>query len=349
MDFEKLSENYEKWRVMHTQMFGAIFSDAFSEDQEAQLHLTAALIHISKRDFAGALPKLHLLDDRCRYPSDRAALDYFFGLDYELLGQEREMGTYYERLRVSDVSFVFPLAFHPYYRTAKFAQKDMEFAKSVAFYRKALAFYDSKDIAENAAVGQIWYELATVYLTVHRYDACEQCLALSELYAQNEIPHRTYVKAVLYAVLGKQNESLALVGKLDPFLRTHCEPMVNAILAGTDLHYCVVGQDRTDYDAFWRKIVRNRKKISELITNGKIAEAENMLSAACSKTLAFMKRALACRLAVDGDKITVFCKNYCVKTLMCEYEALFAQKPTSLENWNFVSVRWFAAAESDSL
>lgn len=333
------SDNYKGWRKTHTGMFGRIFSHAFSENAEAQIHLTAALINISNRNFEGAMPKLDVLKDMCASDYDHAAVNYFTGLNYEMLGNESEMNKHYEKLKETDVSFVFPLPFHPYYRTAKFAQRDSECNKAISYYRKAVMIYDgmtpNKQI--NASVSHILYDIATVYLYMHNYSECERFLQLSVNYDSDVNSHRTYVTALLYAVRGEKDECRRLMSGLNDFLRENCEPMAEAILAGKDLHYCAVPQDRRGYADFWNYIVAHQTEIKSLVYGGKTDKAENIISDKLSSALAFMKRRIACKIEERDGVITVHCKNYYVKTLAAEYEALFAQKPDALNGWSFVS------------
>lgn len=48
------------------------------------------------------------------------------------------MTEYYDKMLEYDVDFSFNTAFHPYYRTAKLAQKSGEFNKALFYYNKAL-------------------------------------------------------------------------------------------------------------------------------------------------------------------------------------------------------------------
>ena len=67
------SDNYKKWRKEHTKVFGNLFEDAFSQNEEAQICLTAALINISQREFDLAMPKLDMLEKICT--TDSACID----------------------------------------------------------------------------------------------------------------------------------------------------------------------------------------------------------------------------------------------------------------------------------
>lgn len=343
MNYALNDKNYKDWRKEHTKIFGDIFAKAIPDCMEAQIHLTAALINISQRNFTGAMTKLDILKTFSISEYDCAVVDYFTGLNHELLGNEADMNEHYEKLRSSNVSFIFPLPFHPYYRTAKFAQRDSECSKAVFYYQKALEFYNGTvlDAKKRSSISQIIYDIATIHLLTHQYDKCERYLELSKEYDASDNQHRTYVTSILRAVQGKEEESRKMLCEMNPFFKENCEPMVNAVLAEKDLHYCVVPQDRSEYSDFWNDLVLNRRDLEEQIRHQREDEIQKNISDKLSATLAFMKRHLACRVESTNGKITVYCKNYCVKTLECEYDVLFSTKPSELENWDFVSVKWF--------
>ncbi len=334
--------NYKKWRKEHTKMFGEIFSEAFKDNLEAQIHLTAALINISGRNFDAAFPKLNILEDVSISKYDRTVVNYFLGLNYELCGNEERMNYYYERLREQEVDFIFPLAFHPYYRTAKFAQRDSECSKSVYYYRKALSFYDGRtfDDKVSASASQIIYDIATVYLYMHEYEECERFLSRSEEINPLDNQQRNYVKAILFAVQNGFSESYSLAERMNRFFREYLDPMLDAIKENRDLHYCICDQDRSGYEEFWNWLTLNKEKLENLLASN-IEEASRLISEKLTSTLSFMKRKLDCRIEHNEENATLYLKNYSVKTLMSEYEALISLKPKSFCDWNFVSVNWF--------
>jgi len=335
--------NYQSWREIHTKAFGDIFVSAFEGNPEAQVHLTAALIHISNRRFEEAMPKLDFLDVIAECDFDKIAITYFKGLNYEFMGNEEEMTAYYGKVLASDIPLRVPFAFHPYYRTAKFAQRDSECSKAIHYYRKALAFYDGivpdPKAAQNA--GQIIYDVATVYLYMHRYDECERFLQWSKTYAPDKNEQRDFVAAILCAVQGKAEESQRLLKGMHTFYKRNCEPKVKAILAGADPHYCVVPQDRCAYGYFWTSVAARAEDMKALLKNDDADAAENIMSELLTETLPFMKRRLTCRMDMAEGCVTVYCKDYCVKTLAAEYDALFSIKPTELKAWNYICIHEF--------
>ena len=211
-------QNYKKWRSEHKKVFGDFFASAFADQEDAQIHLTAALINISSRNFQEALPKLSLLESICFHEGDRAVVNFFTGLCHEMLENEEKMTEYYQKLEGFQLPSVIPLALRPYYRTAKFAQRNSECGKSIRYYQKALSFYDVNDTDQKnrAAIGQLIYDIATLFLYTHQYDKCESYLELSRKFDSGDNQHRTYVTSILYAVQGKREESQKLLGQLKP-------------------------------------------------------------------------------------------------------------------------------------
>lgn len=342
-EYAQDSKNYKKWRKEHTKVFGSVFADAFSQSQEAQICLTAALINISQRNFNLAMPKLDFLEAICENDVDKTAVYYFKGLNHEMLGDEQRMTSYYEKLKCTADAPKFILAFHPYYRTAKFAQRASECSKSMYYYRKALEFYEGvhPDAHVASIASHILYDIATLCLYMHEYGECERLLHASYQYDSTQNNQREYMKAVLLAVQGKQDECNQILEKMHPFFRENCQATTAAILSRRDLHYCIVPQDRSLYEEFWASFLQDEKSISDLVQNDRTEEAQALFSQKLSNALTFVMRTLECRIETREKSIAIKCKNYRIKSLVEEYRALFALKPENLTGWTFMSVEEF--------
>lgn len=225
------SENYIKWREIHAKAFGEVFLSAFKESEEAQIHLTAALIKISKRDFYGGLSILLLLEQICADAFDWFALSYFTGLCYEFLENEEQMNKYYGKMLEYDFDLRVIIGFHPYYRTAKFAQRKSENTKALNYYSKALELYsgDETDAVKLVNLGQICFDMATVWLSCKEFEKSREFLERSCSFSPEENPQRNYVAAILCAVEGKRDEAKKLVDSLPDFLKADCERIVASI------------------------------------------------------------------------------------------------------------------------
>lgn len=337
------NENYLKWRKIHTRMFGEIFSSAFSDNSEAQVHLTAALMNISNRSYGAAAKKLAILENLSITEYDCAVVNYFLGILAELCENEVKTCEYYAKLSAFGISFVFPPAFHPYYRTAKLAARDSECLKAVYYYKKALAFYENREITPqvSSSLCRISYDVATVCLYMHQYGKCRAFLALHDRYAKGTEPEVDYVRAILYATEGEAEAALALAATLADPLGTSCTATVSAILEGRDPHYCLTEVSRGDFLGFWRTLEDKKEKIEKLVLSGNLTAAEKEISDALTLTFPFMKRVLACRVCGFTGGIAVYLKNYCTITLANEYNALLLQKPHTLATWHFISVNGF--------
>ena len=225
------NENYIKWRETHGKVFGELFLSAFKESVEAQIHLTAALIKISNRDFNGGLSKLLMLEQVCFDDFDCFALSYFTGLCYEFLENEQLMNEYYDKMLTYSFDMQFIIAFHPYYRTAKFAQRKSENAKALEYYKKAYELYsdDETDAVKLQNLGQLCFDLGSVYLSVKDYAKSREFLEKSCRFSPAENPQRSYVLAILCAIEGKKDESKQLVDRLPDNLKVICEQIISSI------------------------------------------------------------------------------------------------------------------------
>lgn len=225
------SDNYTEWRKIHGNVFGDVFTSAFEDSEEARVQLTAALIRVSKRDFEGGLSLLKQLEDFSLCMFDNYSLTYFIGLCYEFLEDEEQMNIYYEKLHDYDVNYTYLLAFHPYYRTAKFAQRRSENDKAFHYYGKALEFYsaDETDSGKRENIGYFFYEIGTLLLSCKNYKKSRLYLDKSWEYSPNENPQRTYVMAILCAYEGNRAESERLVDSLPDYLKTECQRLLALI------------------------------------------------------------------------------------------------------------------------
>ena len=340
--FSLNNDNYINWRREHTKMFGDIFALAFDGNTESQIVLTAALINIASRDFSSAKSKLATLEGIATSDFDIAAINYFSGLTFELIGDEEKMCEYYERLLATDSNFVYPISFHPYYRTAKFAQRDSECSKALYYYKKALSMYEGYPLTANvkSSSSKIIYDIATISLYMHNYNECERFLALSERYDPSESEQRIYVKSILCAVQNRISESYSLAEGLNGFFKQSLLPMLKAIEAGQDPHYCTPAQDRSKYSDFWKCVASDKESFEKLAVENR-SEVESLISEKLTEALAFMKRRLDCRIEEKSGQITLYLKNYCVNSLINEHRALAGAKPDALSNWEIISVNWF--------
>ena len=144
--------------------------------------------------------------------------------------------------------------------------------------------------------------------------------------------------------MGKENEARELASGLNSFYREHLDPMINAIIGGTDPHYCETPQDRSGYKEFWSRLSEVKRELETIIIKGRSSDAESIISQRLSNTLAFMKRNLDCRIELTEGIITVKCKNYRVKSLIKEYEALISEKPGNFDNWHFSLIDEFLSS-----
>ncbi|MBQ7044135.1 MAG: hypothetical protein IJN78_05950 [Clostridia bacterium] len=337
------SDNYKQWRIIHGRAFGEIFLNAFEENDEAQIHLTSALIKISQRRFNEAIPQLELLNNFCFNDFDTAALSYFTGLNYEFIGNEEKMKQHYNRMLDCNLEFTFNVAFQPYYRTAKLAQKQSECTKALFYYNQAASFYGSDTVNFKAkkVLSQVYYDIATVYTYMHEFDKANDALDLSYKYDSQPNEQRDYVAVLLYTFCKKDEESESLISNMSPLLRNRCRNMVLSIKKEEDPHYFVIEQDKAYLEKFWKMLSKKKKNIQKLINSNEYQKAEDIVSEILTATFQFMNRKLECKIKKDCCKTYIMIKNYYVKTYCNELAQLFNLKDNSFTDWEFVSVNEF--------
>ena len=230
-EYDSENEKLIKWREIHGNMFGKVFLSAFEDSPEAQNYLTVALIKISERSFNDGLSMLQMLEDLCFNDFDCFALYYFIGLCYEFLENEEEMNEYYKKMMEYDINYSFVIYFHPYYRTAKFAQRKSQNAKALSYYIKALELYSQKELDSEKLenMGQIYYDMATICLSCHDYEKSWDLIEKSQKCSPAENPERNYIMALLYAIEGKKDEAQKIVDSLPDYLKGNCEQLIAKI------------------------------------------------------------------------------------------------------------------------
>lgn len=333
------SENYKKSRESHTAVFGRIFSESFCDNEIAAIYFTSALNLITNKRFDEAGNRLEVLATMCAGEHERAAVHYFAGLAFEFLGDTAKACEHYRELLEASVKFEYQLLFHPYYRTAKLANKnELEMTKSLYYYRKALEFYDGTEPQGGNAetVSFILYDAATVSMIMHRYGDAQRFMELSYRYSHKENQQREYVMSILEAIVGNADGCNARVVRLNGLFRDSARAVTERILAGSDIHYFAVEQDRSKYGEFIDFLCSERDKLCDTVSAGDTEAVSELIGARLTQVLGFMHRRIECRIETDGGKVTVICKNYYTKSLMAEYAVLLARANGIVPGWTFI-------------
>ena len=84
----------QSWEV-HVRAFGPILTEAFCENEQARIHLTNALNHISRRDPVKGLERLGLCGKMIETDQDVAAYAFATALGLELVGERRRAFDFY--------------------------------------------------------------------------------------------------------------------------------------------------------------------------------------------------------------------------------------------------------------
>ncbi len=184
MDFENLdpkgifySEEIQKsWRI-HALAFQPLLEDVFLNDYAARITLTAALNHISNRNFEIGLQKLDTLEDFCACDADRAALFFFRGVAYDMQGNREEMLAYYVR-----AGELYDRLYLPYLKVAKAAHTDADFLTAEQYYLSAIRCFDgAKPTVQNEIVlASAYTNYASCLMSVRRYAEAETALRCAD-------------------------------------------------------------------------------------------------------------------------------------------------------------------------
>ena len=93
----------------------------------------------------------------------------------------------------------------------------------------ALYCDDETDAVKLQNMGQICYDIGTVYLSCQDYVKSHQFLDMSCKYSPADNPQRNYVLAILFAVEGKREEAKKIVDSLPDYLKANCQQIVSSI------------------------------------------------------------------------------------------------------------------------
>jgi len=136
----------QSWRV-HMAAFGPVLEGCFREDDQARIHLCAALNHISRRECARGMGKLQLVEPRCRTEADRAAVAFFRGVCHQMAGDEGRMAICYREAIDRGLKF-----YMPYMKLAKLYKQDNDLDKFCSVIELLLKFYPHPDIEHQYSV-----------------------------------------------------------------------------------------------------------------------------------------------------------------------------------------------------
>ena len=343
MSYEE-NENYKGWYEVHKGAFGEIFTDAYADSQEGRVMLTAALNKLSRQDTSGALVILTELGALTEGETDMRALEYFTGLCCEMSGDSESAEEHYTKMAECGGNTKFALPFHPYYRTAKFAQRDSEPRKAEYYFKKAMALYEGYPIEGEVAVSvsMILYDIATLRIFMHDYSEGERLLSLSEKMLPGFNPQREYLKAILLAVKDDGDGAYRIRDMLkEPFKKSITE-FIEQILDGRHLHYCESERSRSGYKKFLKTLSDKSGDIARMISEEQTAEIEDLIDGMLTKCFSYMSFSFKkCRAVIENGDLTVYLKTGCSRTLMREYTALLEGKTKELGFINLRVVEYF--------
>lgn len=331
-------EQLAGWRRIHTEAFGKTFALAFSELPEAAIALTAALIRVSRREYAEALPEIEALIPLAVSDRDVASVHYFAGLTHEMSGDAEGAEEHYGAVWSSDTHLSFTPAFHPYYRFAKTAQRAGLCKKAERLYLRALSYYEREreDYRENAlAAAVIHLDIGTTLLYSHDYRGALRELDLSRRIYGGEIHGREYVLATLYSVLGDKERARHCVSASGA-LSQHALAIVEAIESGVEPHYCVGSVSESAIAEAIAQFNGCEGELFRLISGGRELAAEQRLEAIVKTALGERADYPRVRVRFSDGVAAVICYTSYEMSIKYAYGILLPA--LEREGWRFVTL-----------
>ena len=169
-------EIQRNWRI-HALAFQPLLEDVFLGDYAARITLTAALNHISNRQFAVGLQKLNSLEECCVSDADTAALAFFRGVVYDMQGEREEMLTQYTR-----AGELYDRLYLPYLKVAKCAHADGDLVTAEEHYLSAIRCFDGAKptVQTEIVLASAYANYASCLLSMQQYAKAEAALQCAD-------------------------------------------------------------------------------------------------------------------------------------------------------------------------
>lgn len=329
------SETIQKnWRG-HMLAFGPLLEQAFEENYQAKVHLTAALNYISRRDVKAGFEKLKILSKYCKCDADQSALLFFYGVCYEFAGDKDNMLSCYINSTKYGIKF-----YLPYLKVAKSAHADSVFEVAEENYRSAIACYDGVELNEQGRIilASAYTNLASCLTMMHRFSEAEEALRYSEA-LQPVQRGRNATKAILYGAMRNVDEAELLVNHMladEEMYAEHTQKMVWKILDGKHPHFSPVAISEESIDAFWCWFAETADQMSIKAQDGQYDSIAADIEDQLKNVFPFMER--PCEVGIMpteyGYEITF--ADFFAVSLKEGYAQLIVACPESLAaKWKF--------------
>lgn len=326
----------DSWQV-HLQAFGPILKPAFIDNYQAKIHLTAALNHISNKDFKKAVPKLQEVTKHVETDADKASFLFFMGLCFDIAGDIPNMMEMY--INANEYEHCFYL---PYMKVAKIYQKCCKYEDAVMNYTKAIECFEPNNLSkqDKLILASAYTNMASCYTMKHRYDKAQYSLEMAHRYG--DIPDTPSAEAILHAVLQDEDNMHKSMEKLktssSPLYET-TRKMVESIINKTNPAFFPIDTDAEKIDLFWQwfdeyRVLLLKRLASEQYEEGIIPITEKLL-----ETFPFLGEPPILSLGENEKGYVLELRDLYLTAIKSAFDELLLKCPSNIsEEWQFVIV-----------
>lgn len=317
------------WEV-HRQAFGPILEPAFSEDPQARLLLIHALNHISKKQVKPGVEILKQLQGRCNCNADRAALAFFHGLAFEMVGVTPQMIQWYEKAGQLGHRF-----FLPHLKLSKAYHNAASYDNARKHYQIAIEYLKASEDPDGEILASAYTNLCSCLTMMHLFTEAKKAWEQAQKYPMQ--PGAYAAGAMLYAVLGdkeKLEEMMAILKNRYPAWVKQTQQNTQDVLAHTHPHFNKVPVEPERIQAFWQWFRENEDAFDQ-----NVAKILPELAKQIREAFPFLHRPPSFRASKGPKgKQIAFCDFYAV-SLHYGYGALLTQCPPDiLSRWTFTII-----------
>lgn len=334
------SQAVQKSWETHINAFGPILENAFKNNEEALVHLVAALNTISNRNFDVAVKELNRVRKYCKTPEDEAAWHFCVGLYAEMAGDTIQMIAHYGKANEQNHSF-----YLPYYKMATYYLSTYDYEKAKENYDKVIQCLQGELSEREATILKSAYtNKASCLMMMQFYEEALECLQKAKEFG-GETPGILAIEAGLYALFGEKERikgRLNLLKFMHPLGYQKVEESVYKILERKDPKFFVVPIEQEQIDAFWGWFLEYEEQLREKLD----AQEHEAVTEAISEQLLLAFPFVEETPCVDfeendenegnEEKYVIILKDMYVVAIMHAYKMLLEACPNEILNrWKF--------------
>lgn len=320
------SPDFQKSWAAHMAAFGPILEPAFAEDYQSRVHLTAALNLISNRNISNGLKKLQSLQGKCKNDADKAALLFFMGVCFEMMGHQEQMLECYTYANEYEHRF-----YMPYLKVAKFYLNGHIYDRAADGYARGIACFTATGLDDQSRLilGSAYTNQATCLMMMHRYEEAEAALATSQnLYP--DAPGRAATEATLHALRGDREQVEACLAALKEHVPETWEEVretTERILAKEDPLFFPVELDDGKIAEFWQWFTAEEAALVSMLEAQKYEAAVTSVADRLLEAFPFLEEQPYIALGKDEHGFILELHDMYAVAVMNAYETLLQSRP----------------------